>query len=615
MGYVREKYTATYFLKKDGRGNATSFGVEGQPEFERGDIRKQDKEILKRLDFRGKAVLEFGYGRGEAIKYAIECGADKVVGVDFSEDAFNIARVFLNEYGLKAELFCEDALVFLKDYINDSANTLFDIVLMLDFVEHVPRTELTDILGYLHRLLSERAVIALNTPVFRVDNDVVAEGLKPEARDTSDEYQETAGMHCNRYTKKSLSGFMKECGFESISGHFYIPVSLLSQQLVREGDLIYSDLHVWTRAFQKGYPILPSWMPEEYDYAYVPDYNPEWHIIGDGVLKGRSIYIDPRDGYWQQEMIAGNFDNFFYAYLSQFNLEGNVVADIGAHIGYHSMQFAQLVGKSGIVYSFEPNIFNQERMTLILSKNPDLAERIKLYNVAVSDAGGETEFSFASEVDSGKSSGSFIHNAHTPFQRREYAGLGFEAVNVRTVNLDQFFSALDKNVIPNLLKIDVEGSEHLVLKGAINILRNFRPILLIEIHSIYCMLKVTEFLNSLDYRIDLLKEEIDGRCFIAAISFGERDASGKEESYYLQRYYQIQKSHLLLQQEYSYLQDEHRQLNQEHKALQREHKTLQQTRAVVLVKKLGEYPLLIKSAEAVYKTFYTVYKLLRRDKI
>lgn len=266
MGYVKHKYTREYFLKKDDAGTPTLYGVAGVDEFVKGDIRATDKAILRCLDFKGRNVLELGFGRGEAIKYALDNGAVKVVGVDFSEYASDIAENFLTRHGYvdrRYELHCKDALEFLREYRPVKAHELFDIVLMLDFVEHVPRSELTEVLQLMHAALSTRAVIAVNTPVFRVDNDVVAEGLKPEARDTSDELEETMGMHCNRYTKESFISFMRDCGFQAISeGHFFI--TPLSVSTPSDGN---RPEELWSNAFRIGYPIQSSWKPEQFEHA------------------------------------------------------------------------------------------------------------------------------------------------------------------------------------------------------------------------------------------------------------------------------------------------------------------------------------------------------------
>ncbi len=248
------------------------------------------------------------------------------------------------------------------------------------------------------------------------------------------------------------------------------------------------------------------------------EYHPSWHMIKNGSLKGREVFVDPKDGYWQKDIIDGNHDKFFFNYLLRFDLRNKTVFEIGAHIGYHAMMFAQLVGEAGSVHAFEPNVFNRERLQLILSKNQDLAQRIKIHEFAVSDKNGVIQLSFSPNIDDGKSSGSFIAGSHTPLKNEVYDKIGFNKVNVKTVTLDLLSSVIGSDIDPFLIKIDVEGAEYLVLQGGLNIIKKYKPILLIEIHSIFNMLKVCQYCKSVDYEIELLNEEEDGRCFIAATS-------------------------------------------------------------------------------------------------
>jgi FkbM family methyltransferase len=217
-------------------------------------------------------------------------------------------------------------------------------------------------------------------------------------------------------------------------------------------------------------------------------------------------------------MVKGNYDQFFSNYLSKLDLKGKNVYEIGAHIGYHAMQFAQLVGKAGEVHAFEPNIFNRKRFQLNLTKNEDLNKIIRIHDVAVSDKEGEIEFNFSSNVDDGKSSGSFISGAHTPYQGDFYESIGFQKVVVKAISIDNFHTLIGTESAPYLIKIDVEGAENFVLQGAVNVIEKFKPIILIEIHSIFNMYKTCEFFNAKNYKVELLQEESDGRCFIAATS-------------------------------------------------------------------------------------------------
>ncbi len=251
-------------------------------------------------------------------------------------------------------------------------------------------------------------------------------------------------------------------------------------------------------------------------------YAPNWHKVTAGPLKGVELYLDPA-GEWQKEMLEGKYDDFFFEYLEKINLSGKVVYDIGAHIGFSSLFFAKAVGQNGKVITFEPNIFNIDRIKLIFSKNTELSSRVQLIEAAVSDKDGEDEFIFSSNIDNGTSSGSFIGEAHTIYDKDSYQTEGgFKSSKVKTVRIDDMCGASSTSTEtipePDVIKMDIEGSEYLALDGAKDTISRKRPLILIEIHSIFNMYKVEEFLRDLDYKLELLKEEKDGRCFFAAKS-------------------------------------------------------------------------------------------------
>ena len=243
-------------------------------------------------------------------------------------------------------------------------------------------------------------------------------------------------------------------------------------------------------------------------------YTPSWRKIQGGPLKGREIYISTSQSW--DSVIEGNYDDFFIDYLHKLNLKGKVLFDIGTHIGFNSLIFAEMVGKKGKVVAFEPNDYNRERFEYILTKNQDLASVIDIRKEAVADKSGTCEFVFTDNIEGGTSSGSFIESADTHMEKGIYEReIGFKRVNVPTISLDTLDS-IGVHDIPYLIKIDVEGAEYLILEGGMNFIRKHHPILLIEIHSILNMLKVGDSLRNVNYVYKLLKEEPDGRCFIAA---------------------------------------------------------------------------------------------------
>jgi len=267
MGIYQEKYTKVYFTGKNEDGSPAGYGVEGSSEFSSGGIRAADESILSKIDFTGKRVLEFGFGRGESIKYAIERGAESYEGVDFAPVAVEIAEEFLNKHNIPLpKLHCNDALAFIESCPKD---TIYDIVLMLDFIEHVPRSELGKTLMLLKLHLHQNALIAINTPVYREDNDVLQEGLKTSNKlymfDSTNDVQETSGMHCNLYTVTSLQFFMYKCGYSNVSHAHFFEITQLSGCVSFE--VSYKDK--WENSKTRGLPLLGNFVEDELEYAYI----------------------------------------------------------------------------------------------------------------------------------------------------------------------------------------------------------------------------------------------------------------------------------------------------------------------------------------------------------
>lgn len=95
---------------------------------------------------------------------------------------------------------------------------------------------------------------------------------------------------------------------------------------------------------------------------------PIWNTLAYKPLNGLQMFFDP-SGPWQKKIINNTYDKFLFDRLTKIDLKGKIIFDIGAHIGFHSIYFAQLVGHNGKVYSFEPNPKNIERFEIILEKN------------------------------------------------------------------------------------------------------------------------------------------------------------------------------------------------------------------------------------------------------
>jgi len=186
----------------------------------------------------------------------------------------------------------------------------------------------------------------------------------------------------------------------------------------------------------------------------------EWKRIVGGPAAGAELLLPvPLQGS-RREMVDGVFDNFLYEAVARHRkLPGSLCWDIGAHFGYHSLAFA---AQGAEVVAFEPGSANVARLRQHLERNPELARRIRVMPVAVADRDGEMTFVESGDMK-GASTGSHLAEAMPPLEASIYAN--FERHTVSTVSLDTVVEKQGEPP-PDIIKIDVEGAEHLVLEGA-----------------------------------------------------------------------------------------------------------------------------------------------------
>jgi FkbM family methyltransferase len=140
---------------------------------------------------------------------------------------------------------------------------------------------------------------------------------------------------------------------------------------------------------------------------------------------------------------------------------GGVVYDVGAQAGYHALLAARCVGPTGHVYAFEPLPRNQQFLERNIALNR--TSNIELVRAAVSDHDGLAAF------DPGPG-----------FMAGHLAGRG--AFQVACVSLDEWFGQGGRRP-PTLLKIDAEGAEAAVLRGAASLLMAYHPVVLLDTHD------------------------------------------------------------------------------------------------------------------------------------
>ena len=179
-------------------------------------------------------------------------------------------------------------------------------------------------------------------------------------------------------------------------------------------------------------------------------------------------------GYWyhgkNREKIQ--MDNF-----KKLISEGDTVFELGAHIGYISVYFSQLVGTSGKVFVFEPGVNNlpyvRENIANSKIKNVQLVEK------AVSDNNGTATF-YLENITGQSNSLVKDYRVTKKIHSKTFVEMKKNEVQVETIRIDDFVQMNNISRI-DFIKIDIEGAEYLAIKGMPNVLATLKPTMMIEV--------------------------------------------------------------------------------------------------------------------------------------
>ena len=156
--------------------------------------------------------------------------------------------------------------------------------------------------------------------------------------------------------------------------------------------------------------------------------------------------------------------------------EGDIVVEIGGHIGFMTVYFSHLTGNNGSVYVFEPASNNLP----FLKTNISLQKKhnIVLIEKAISDTEGVAVFYM--EKITGQNN-SLIQDHLGPYSHKNLKDESLKFIqHVETITLDNFISEKKINQI-NFVKIDIEGAELMALNGMKNMLNKFKPRIMLEV--------------------------------------------------------------------------------------------------------------------------------------
>lgn len=142
--------------------------------------------------------------------------------------------------------------------------------------------------------------------------------------------------------------------------------------------------------------------------------------------------------------------------------KGSNFIDVGAHFGYFSLMASKIVGATGKVISIEAS----QAITEVLTQNTAPYSNINQYHLACQDTAEELSF-FEFPI---------LFSEYNTLHPDQYEGTDWiktnppQEIKVQGKSLDDLLREL--KVVPNFIKIDVEGAEHKVALGMVETLQN-----------------------------------------------------------------------------------------------------------------------------------------------
>ncbi|MCB1103223.1 MAG: FkbM family methyltransferase [Cephaloticoccus sp.] len=189
--------------------------------------------------------------------------------------------------------------------------------------------------------------------------------------------------------------------------------------------------------------------------------------------RGVTWALDLREGIDFSLWLLGAFEPETISCYQRLIHPGDVVLDIGANIGAHTLHLARATGPQGRVIAFEPTDFAFAKLQRNVGLNPELAARIhclQLMLVAREADGSPTEDLYSSwPLDTADA------NRHHLHQGRLMTTAGARARALDLVVAELGLERID------CIKLDIDGAECAMLRGAADSLRRWHPAIVMEL--------------------------------------------------------------------------------------------------------------------------------------
>jgi FkbM family methyltransferase len=208
---------------------------------------------------------------------------------------------------------------------------------------------------------------------------------------------------------------------------------------------------------------------------------------------GRKMYLDKDDSL---HLSIRDYAPFHKQFVKKIIQKDDVVIDIGAHIGYYTLLFSELVGKKGKVFSFEPVIESFELLEKNIKENN--FTNVTAIQKAVSNETKLTKLFLTPNATTHKISNNDPSS---------------ECIDVHSITLDEYFKEFDGDV--NFIKCVSQGADFAVIQGMKKLLKKMDNL---KIMIAFSPPRLTEFGSDPS---EFLKTLVDSNFFIYEVNWNK----------------------------------------------------------------------------------------------
>ena len=202
-----------------------------------------------------------------------------------------------------------------------------------------------------------------------------------------------------------------------------------------------------------------------------------WLGLGERLIvtrQGIRWNVDPREGFDLSIYLLGSVEPPVIRAYPRLIRKGDVILDVGANIGGHTLHFARLCGPEGLVIAVEPSDWAMAKLQANLDLNPELRGIVRARQFFLGAPGGENSPESKQEVYAS------WPLDHSDGLHEKHLGKKTPVTQATVGTIDSLVQA-EKLSRVDAIKIDVDGDEWKILKGSAQTLEKHRPVVIMEL--------------------------------------------------------------------------------------------------------------------------------------